>query len=67
MTSVCMICQIVLREGPGDGVSHGYCDLHGLEALETENLITPEEQRQLNTMRFNRRRQIEIDKGAYKG
>lgn len=55
MITICMICQAILKKGPGKGVSHGYCDLHGLEVLETEGLITLDEQRQLNTMRFEKR------------
>lgn len=67
MMTVCMICQVVIKEWPGKGISHGYCELHGLEILEKENMITLDEQRQLNAMRFERRKETMLDKGTPKG
>jgi hypothetical protein len=43
MIVVCCVCEEVLRVSAGRGVSHGYCQFHGLETLANEGLATPYE------------------------
>lgn len=56
MITICAVCKIFLREGSGEGVSHGYCNFCSLVALEEGGLITSLEKRKLNAMRLARRR-----------
>lgn len=50
MKTICMICRVVLAECPGEGISHGYCRLHELEALVKANIATPEEEKELKDL-----------------
>ena len=61
MTVLCDTCGVLLYSvaslhGDDDQPSHGKCRLHELEAYEEGKMITTDEQRELNSLRLEKRK-----------
>ena len=62
MLRVCCVCpeeqNVIAEISPlaDKSMTHTYCRFHELEALEQGKIITPNEQKELTTIRFKRMR-----------